>query len=276
MADEVLFEAQGCTQRFGGLTAVSDFNLGLRPRELVGLIGPNGAGKTTLFNLITNTYHATSGQVTIAGKQTLRLPEHKLTELGVARTYQNIRLFDNMTSLDNVKVGMHCRTKSGVLGAILAMPSTRREEKESDARAMELMEFVGVARYARDMAKNLPYGAQRRLEIARALATRPKLLLLDEPGAGMNPQETGDLLELIKKIQSIGITVLLIEHHMKVVMGVSEHIVVLNYGAKIAEGTPEEIQNNQLVIEAYLGTKRETGFARSRRHRHEVRTDSGA
>jgi branched-chain amino acid transport system ATP-binding protein len=271
-----ILEVRELSKQFGELKAVDRVSLTVQEGQIFAIIGPNGAGKTTLFNLITNSYHASSGEVVFGGNHTLKLPEHRLTELGVARTYQNIRLFDNMTALDNVKVGMHCRTKSGVLGAVLATPGTRREEKSGDARAMELMDFVGVARYAQDMAKNLPYGAQRRLEIARALATSPKMLLLDEPGAGMNPQETGDLLQLIKKIQGIGMTVLLIEHHMKVVMGVSEHIVVLNYGAKIAEGTPTEIQNNQLVIEAYLGTKREIGFARSRRHRDEVRTDRGA
>ncbi len=235
--------------------------------QIAAVIGPNGAGKTTLFNLITNTYKATSGEVLFGGRPTHRLPEYKLTELGVARTYQNIRLFDNMTVIDNVKVGTHCRTNSGIFGAILALPTTVSEERLVTARAMELLRFVGISQWANEIAKNLPYGAQRRLEMARALAARPRLLLLDEPAAGMNPHEVESLLELIRKIRATGVTVLLIEHHMRVVMSISEKVVVLNYGAKIAEGTPTEIQNNPLVIEAYLGTKRERGFARSRRRR---------
>ncbi len=271
-----ILEIKDLAKQFGELKAVDRVSLSVGQGQIFAIIGPNGAGKTTLFNLITNSYRATSGDVLFEGRPTLHQPEFRLTEWGIARTYQNIRLFDNMTALDNVKVGMHCRTRSGVLGAVLSTPWTNREEKASNARALELMEFVGIARWAKEMAKNLPYGGQRRLEIARALATQPKLLLLDEPAAGMNPQETDHLMELIRRIRATGVTVLLIEHHMKVVMGISESIVVLNYGAKIAEGTPTEVQNNPLVIEAYLGTKRETGFARSRRHRDEVRTDSGA
>jgi len=271
-----ILEIRELSKHFGELKAVDRVSMSVEQGQIAAIIGPNGAGKTTLFNLITNSYRATSGEVLLMGVPTLKLPEFKLTEMGVARTYQNIRLFDNMSALDNVKVGMHCRTRSGVWGAALGLPGTRAEERAAEARAMELMEFVGIARWAREMAKNLPYGGQRRLEIARALATEPKLLLLDEPAAGMNPQESEDLMELIRKIQATGVTVLLIEHHMKVVMGISERIVVLNYGAKIAEGTPSEIQNNPLVIEAYLGTKREIGFARSRRHRNEIRTDSRA
>jgi len=271
-----ILEIRELSKHFGELKAVDRISMSVEQGQIAAIIGPNGAGKTTLFNLITNSYRATSGEVLLMGVPTLKLPEFKLTEMGVARTYQNIRLFDNMSVLDNVKVGMHCRTRSGVWGAALGLPGTRAEERAAEARAMELMEFVGIARWAREMAKNLPYGGQRRLEIARALATEPKLLLLDEPAAGMNPQESEDLMELIRKIQATGVTVLLIEHHMKVVMGISERIVVLNYGAKIAEGTPSEIQNNPLVIEAYLGTKREIGFARSRRHRNEIRTDSRA
>ncbi|MHB0870300.1 MAG: ABC transporter ATP-binding protein [Chloroflexota bacterium] len=271
-----ILEIKGLSKQFGELKAVNEVSLAVKEGEIFAIIGPNGAGKTTLFNLITNTYRATGGEVMFRGRPTLRQPEFRLTEWGVARTYQNIRLFDNMTALDNVKVGMHCRTKSGVWGAALATPWASREEKSTEARALDLMKFVGIDRWAHEMAKNLPYGGQRRLEIARALATEPKLLLLDEPAAGMNPQESEDLMGLIRRIRATGVTVLLIEHHMKVVMGISERIVVLNYGAKIAEGTPVEIQNDPLVIEAYLGTKRETGFARSRRHRDEVRTDSGA
>ncbi len=271
-----ILEVREVSKHFGELKAVDRVSMAVEQGQIFAIIGPNGAGKTTLFNLITNSYHATSGQVLFQGRPILGLPEFRLTEMGVARTYQNIRLFDNMTALDNVKVGMHCRTKSGVWGAVLSLPGTTREEKVAGARALELMEFVGIARWAREMAKSLPYGGQRRLEIARALATEPRLLLLDEPAAGMNPQESEDLMALIRKIRATGVTVLLIEHQMKVVMGISERITVLNYGAKIAEGTPVEIQNDPLVIEAYLGRKRETGFARSRRRRNEVRADSGA
>jgi branched-chain amino acid transport system ATP-binding protein len=271
-----ILEIRDLSKHFGELKAVDRVSISVEQGQIAAIIGPNGAGKTTLFNVITNSYRATNGEVLMMGVPTLRLPQFKLTEMGVGRTYQNIRLFDNMTALDNVKVGMHCRTTGGILGTILATPRTRREERRTEARALELMEFVGIAKWAHEMAKNLPYGGQRRLEIARALATEPRLLLLDEPAAGMNPQETEDLMALIRKIQATGVTVLLIEHHMKVVMGISERIVVLNYGAKIAEGAPAEIQNNPLVIEAYLGTKRETGFARGRRYRNEVRADSGA
>ncbi|MGE5617716.1 MAG: ABC transporter ATP-binding protein [Sphingomonadaceae bacterium] len=271
-----ILEIRELSKQFGEIKAVDRVSMSVEEGQIAAIIGPNGAGKTTLFNLITNTYRATSGQVLFRGRSTLNQPEFRLTEWGIARTYQNIRLFDNMTALDNVKVGMHCRTRPGVLGAALATPWTKREERSTEDRALELMEFVGIGRWSREMAKNLPYGGQRRLEIARALATEPKLLLLDEPAAGMNPQESQDLMGLIRRIRATGVTVLLIEHHMKVVMGISERIVVLNYGAKIAEGTPVQIQNDPLVIEAYLGTKRETGFARSRRHRDEVRTDSGA
>lgn len=271
-----ILEVKELSKQFGELRAVEKVSFRVGQGQIAAIIGPNGAGKTTVFNLITNSYRPTSGEVFFLGHPTCRLPEHRLTQLGIARTYQNIRLFDNMSALDNVKVGMHSHTHSGLLGAVLATPFTVREEREVTARAMELMDFMGIAGWANETAKNLPYGGQRRLEIARALASRPRLLLLDEPAAGMNPQEVDSLLELIRKIRASGVTVLLIEHHMRVVMSISEQIVVLNYGAKIAEGTPEEVQNNPLVIEAYLGTKRETGFARSRRHRDQLRTHSGA
>ncbi len=271
-----ILQVRDLSKQFGELRAVEKVSFDVEEGQIAAIIGPNGAGKTTLFNLITNTYRLTSGEVFFLGHPTRRLPEHRLTELGIARTYQNIRLFDNMSALDNIKVGMHCRTRSGILGAVLATPATVQEEREVDARALELLRFVGIGQWSNEIAKNLPYGGQRRLEMARALACRPKLLLLDEPAAGMNPQEVDALLGLIRKIRSTGVTVLLIEHHMRVVMSISEKVVVLNYGAKIAEGTPSEIQNDPLVIEAYLGSKREKGFARSRRDCDQLRAHSGA
>ena len=272
----ILLEIKGLTKRFGELRAVENVSFDVEEGQIAAVIGPNGAGKTTLFNLITNTYRPTSGEVFFGGLPTHRLPEFRLTELGIARTYQNIRLFDNMTAIDNVKVGMHCRTRSGLLGAVLALSQTRREEREVNVRATELLQFVGLARWSNEIAKTLPYGGQRRLEMARALASQPKLLLLDEPAAGMNPQELESLLALIRKIRATGVTVLLIEHHMRMVMSISEKVVVLNYGAKIAEGAPDRIQNDPLVIEAYLGTKRENGFARSRRRRDQLRAHNGS
>lgn len=269
-----LLQVKELSKQFGELAAVGGVSFQVELGQITAVIGPNGAGKTTLFNLITGTYRPTSGDVTFMGESTRGLPEYRLAEMGIARTYQNIRLFDNMSALDNVKLGMHCRTGAGVVGIILSLPGVLKEERRVEARALELMDFMGVAQWAQNRAKNLPYGGQRRVEMARALASEPKLLLLDEPAAGMNPQESDDLMEMIRKIRALGITVLLIEHHMKVVMGISEHIVVLNYGAKIAQGTPHEVQNDPLVVEAYLGTKRETGFARSRRRRDQVRTDS--
>ena len=271
-----LLRIKELSKRFGELRAVENVSFDVEEGQIAAVIGPNGAGKTTLFNLITNTYRPTSGEVFFGDLPTHGLPEFRLTELGIARTYQNIRLFDNMTAIDNVKVGMHCRTRSGLLGAVLALSQTRREEQEVNTRAAELLQFVGLSRWSNEIAKNLPYGGQRRLEMARALASQPKLLLLDEPAAGMNPQELESLLALIRKIRATGVTVLLIEHHMRMVMSISEKVVVLNYGAKIAEGAPSQIQDDPLVIEAYLGTKRENGFARSRRRGNQLRAHSGS
>src|SRR5450756_1009722 len=212
-----ILQVKELSKQFGELRAVENVSFEVEDGQIAAVIGPNGAGKTTLFNLITNTYRPSSGEVIFGGQPTHQLPEFRLTELGVARTYQNIRLFDNMTVVDNVKVGMHCRTSSGLLGAILALPRTLREEREVNARAAELLQFVGLSRWSNEIAKNLPYGDQRRLEMARALAARPKLLLLDEPAAGMNPQEVDSLLALVRKIRDTGVTVLLIEHQMRVV-----------------------------------------------------------
>ncbi len=249
-----LLEARHVTIRFGGLTAVSDFNFALEPHELVGLIGPNGAGKTTIFNMLTGVYEPTEGEIFVSGKPTNGCKPYDITALGVARTFQNIRLFKELTVLDNVKIGGHIHYKYSGTSAVLHTNRFHAAEEVAERDALELLHIFQLDHRANDYAKNLPYGDQRRLEIARALAARPKLLLLDEPAAGLNDRETLDLMETIHNIRDkFDITILLIEHHMELVMGICERIIVLNFGKTIAQGTPDEVRNNPVVIEAYLG-----------------------
>ena len=248
---------------FGGLHAVEDFNITVGKTEIAGLIGPNGAGKTTVFNLLTKVYQPTRGTILIDGQDTAGLNPVKVNQLGVARTFQNIRLFSTLSVEDNVRVGLHNQVKSGVFSGILRLPRHWKCERESHERALELLDVFGMADYADDIAGSLPYGAQRRLEIVRALATNPKLLLLDEPAAGMNPSETAELMENIRAIRDrFQIAILLIEHDMDLVMNICEGIAVLNYGKIIAKGTAEQIQSNPEVIEAYLGAAAQTNDAR--------------
>ncbi|MBN1829595.1 MAG: ABC transporter ATP-binding protein [Deltaproteobacteria bacterium] len=258
---KAVLEVKGLSKDFGGLRALNGLDLDVGEGEIVALIGPNGAGKTTFFNCITGMYEPTEGDIFISPtgngnvKERLQgLKPNQVTAKGLARTFQNIRLFQNMTVLENVMIGRHCRTKAGIARAIFRFASQRREEREIVKKSFEIVEKLGLKQYVNEFAKNLPYGAQRRLEIARAMATQPFLLLLDEPAAGMNPHETDELDELIRKIRKDeGISILLIEHDMKLVMSLSDRIYVLDYGQKIAQGTPKEIKNNPVVIKAYLG-----------------------
>ena len=257
-----ILDIRNVTKRFGGLVAVRNVTITVEPQSIHSIIGPNGAGKTTLFNCITGFYRADEGEIVFNGEPIQYLAPDEIARMGIARTYQNIRLFANLTAIENVLVGLHSHLKSWLVQPILGLSSYRKEEAWAREEAMRLLEFVDLKGQAYFLAKNLPYGEQRRLEVARALALKPKVLLLDEPTAGMNPRATEETMALIKRLRDeLGITIVLIEHDMKVVMNISDIISVLDYGEKIAEGTPQEIRTNPRVIEAYLGRGAATGFA---------------